>query len=644
MMIVILFAVETRMFAKRHPWALTLALAIGAVFSIWLRSSIENFTPYIPIRIILHFFPLLAALLLFYLLVRSIEQEGKQEYDKIRVERIGVSNQLEISTIELGRVRLENESLQAQVRDTNQRVAELESQIPAASAATPPGQAESRSRAGPAMAPLVELEGQTRTHPAITLPVDTLNATWGLSVRVGQDPDYRFDPIYGAIMIDGKLLQVFDQPIVQRLSHIRQLSFSYLTFPTATHSRLAHSLGVCKIADLALTGILARNQLYSAESDSPRPINLDQGHDRLLLRCKIAALLHDLGHGPFGHALDKYVGFHDPASVKVHPDKDYSIRYIRECLSKTLVGIDLTPESITELLDITARRSLRGFDALLADLIDSPLDVDRMDYLFRDGIMTGLTAGYGSLHTLLEMMRPFVSGDAVSLAFDERAVPAIENLLYLRDFMYVNCYEVAAKLAAERAFQRIAEEVVSTGLLTVDQLMLLTDDNVLSALASLGRSNQTVDGLAQGLLTGQRYEEVYSCMPSKSQNKEVKNWVENKLLGDVGGGLRQAYVVLPRLWERRIADRAGIGADGHWQVLVSVPSYFAYVQKESGARILIKGDIGWKTVDLFDYSQKLGAILEQMRPASAYVRVFASLALSPQERDRVRGSAKALLD
>jgi hypothetical protein len=109
----------------------------------------------------------------------------------------------------------------------------------------------------------------------------------------------------------------------------------------------------------------------------------------------------------------------------------------------------------------------------------------------------------------------------------------------------------------------------------------------------------------------------------------------------VGGGLRQAYVVLPRLWERRIADCAVIG---HWQVLVSVPSYFAYVQKESGARILVKDGGGWKTVDLFEYSGKLGAILEQMRPASAYIRVFAPMALSSQERDRVRGSAKALLD
>ncbi len=644
MKIVILFAAEMHMFVKRHPWALALALAIGGGFSIWLKPSIENLTPYTPVRILLHLLLLLAAFFLFYLLVQSVEQEGRQECEKIRLERIEVSNQLEISTIQLRQIRQENESLQGQVRDAEQRLAELDNQILATPTATPPPLAENRNRAVPAVAFLVEVESQGPALPDITPSVDALNSTWRDSVHAGPGADYLFDPIYGTIVIDEKLFQIFEQPIVQRLSHIRQLSFSYLTFPTATHSRLAHSLGVCKIAELALRRILDRNQLYSARRDSPGPIDLPQPEaDKLVLKCKVTALLHDIGHGPFGHALDKYVGFYDPASIRAHPDKEYSIRYIRQHLAQVLAGIDLKPESITEILDITARRSLRGFDALLTDLIDSSLDVDRMDYLFRDGIMTGLTAGYGSLHTLLEMMRPFDSDGAISLAFDEHAVPAIENLLYLRDFMYVNCYEVPAKLAAERAFQRIAEEVVSMGLLTVDQLMLLTDDNVLSALVSLGRSNLAVGGLAQSLLTNQRYEEVYACMPSKCQNAEVKNWVENKLLGDVGGGLRQAYVVLPRLWERRIADGAGIGAEGHWRVLVSVPSYLAYVQKESGARILVRDGGGWKTVDLFEYSGKLGAILEHMRPASACIRVFASTALSPEDRNRVRASASVLL-
>ncbi len=493
------------MFVKRHPWALTLAIALAGAISYWLKPAIERLTADTSARIILHLLPLAAAFLFFYLLVRSIEREAVQECERIRMECIGISNQLEISTFTLQRLREENEGLKGQLRETTQKPSELASEMQVA--------------------------------PALTPAVDALNSTWLASVQVGQGADYLFDPIYGAILIDEKLLQVFKQPIVQRLNHIRQLSFSYLTFPTATHSRLAHSLGVCKIAELALSGILARNRLYTAESDTPRRIELtDAEHQSLLLKCKVAALLHDLGHGPFGHALDKYVGFHNPTSVKLHPDKDYSIRYITNHVSETLVAIGIAPGSVTALLDKEARRSLCGFDALIADLIDSPLDVDRIDYLFRDGIMTGLTAGYGSLHTLLEMMRPFVSGDAVSLAFDESAVPAIENLLHLRDFMYVNCYEAPAKLAAERALERIAEEAVSKGLLTVDQLMLLTDHNVLNVVVALAGSNPVINGLAESLLTSQKYEEVYSCKPSNSKTAEVKNWVQNSSLVTWGRG------------------------------------------------------------------------------------------------------------
>ncbi len=337
------------------------------------------------------------------------------------------------------------------------------------------------------------------------------------------------------------------------------------------------------------------------------------------------------------------IGTENGGRSKLHPDKTYSIRYIRDCLSQTLGTIDIDTGSMLALFDRAARRFLEGFDALIADLLDSPLDVDRIDYLFRDGMMTGLTAGYGSLHTLLEMMRPYASGNAISLAFDENAVPAIKNLLYLRDFMYVNCYELPTKLAAERALERIADEAISSGLLAVDQLMLLTDDNLLGALPTLGRSNRAIEGLAQALLTGQRYEEVYSCKPSDSKNVEVRNWVQNRTLGDVGGGLRQAYVVLPRLWETWLADAAGLEAKRSWQVLVSVPSYFAYVQKESGARILVRNGAGWKTVDLFEYSKELGTILEHMRPASALIRVFASRIASGEMRDRIRAAAVALL-
>jgi HD superfamily phosphohydrolase len=601
------------MFLRRHGWAVALASTIGAAASYWLAPDISNLPTGRLVKLLIHSGVIIFALSLLYLLVASIEGEARKDFEAEHAAQIAASNRLEISSLELSRCRQECEGAKLELREKLQRV---ESQA------------------------LSSTSGKGAQ-------IKSLNSAWLKSVEVRPVPEYRFDPIHGAILIDEKLLRIFRQPIVQRLNYVRQLSFSYLTFPTATHCRLAHSLGVCKMAELALTGMFLRNQVFTADSPTPEPLDaaLTPGEQKdLLLKCRISGLLHDLGHGPFGHALDQFVGFHDHASIKLQPDKEYSIRYIKELMSEPLNAIGVDDAAITRLLEKSVRRSLSGYDPLIADLIDSPLDVDRIDYLFRDGVMTGLTSGYGSLRTLLEMMRPFRSGDAVSLAFDESAVPAIENLLYLRDFMYVNCYEVPAKLSAERAFQRIADELVSNHLLTVDELMLLTDDTVLGVALGLAESNPVVNGLTRSLRTGQGYEQVFSCRPSISENAEVANWVQNKLLGNVGGGLTQAYIVLPKLWERRIADEAGIGVQRSWQVLVCVPSYFAYVQKESGARILVKSQSGgWQTVDLFEYSEKLGLILEQMRPASTCIRVFASAALTDDENLRVRSSSQSLL-
>ena len=263
----------------------------------------------------------------------------------------------------------------------------------------------------------------------------------------------------------------------------------------------------------------------------------------------------------------------------------------------------------------------------------------------RDGHMTGLSTGPGGFEALTQFMRPFASDQIVSLTFDAAALPTIENLLYQRDFMYVNCYEQPDKLAAERAFARLAEEAISGSHLTVDQLMLLTDDDVLSLLLERQSGSQALTGLAMALLKSVSYEQVFERKPSEaSNNPEVKHWVEMRLMGGTSGGFKQAYVILPRLWERRIAERAGIRLEEDWKILVSVPPHQAYVQKESGARILVEGgDRRYTTVDLFDYSKRLKPLLEQMRPASAFIRVFASTELSVEERQRVTRAANELL-
>ncbi len=260
------------MFPRRHPWTLALATAIsGAIFSA-MKPSFDRLASEVPLRILLYCTPFVVIWFLFYLLVRGVEQEGSNQL-------VGLKQETQV-------LRGEKEILQGQLRSSQERASELERRPPA-------------------------------TLPAM-LDIDSLNAIWFSQVTTDEVSDFQYDPIYGVISIDEKLLRILRQPIVQRLSHIHQLSFSYLTFPTATHSRLAHSLGVCKISELALSGILARNDLYSAQWPNPREIDVSlDDREKLLFKCRLAGMLHDLGHGPFGHGLDKYVGFCEAGGVKL---------------------------------------------------------------------------------------------------------------------------------------------------------------------------------------------------------------------------------------------------------------------------------------------------------------------------------------
>ncbi len=202
----------------------------------------------------------------------------------------------------------------------------------------------------------------------------------------------------------------------------------------------------------------------------------------------MVALLHDLGHGPFGHALDNYVGFANVQKSNPNPDKMYSAQYIRKYLAPTLIQLGLNPEEIVRILDPAERFSLTGIEPLIGDIVDSSLDVDRMDYLVRDAHMTGLTMGFTNADALLRSLRPVLEADLYTLAFDETAVGYMEHFLYAREAMYRHCYEHPRKRAAERIFERLIQDLaedVSLGV-SQDDLYALTDEEILCAVTTSG--------------------------------------------------------------------------------------------------------------------------------------------------------------
>ncbi len=164
-----------------------------------------------------------------------------------------------------------------------------------------------------------------------------------------------------------------------------------------------------------------------------------------------------------------------------HPDKFYSRKYIETHLAETLSRSGVDPANLVALLR-KDRTDLIGWDSLIADLIDSSLDVDRMDYLARDAHMSGFSMGITSVGALIERMCPFIVDNQVVLTYHHSCLPYVDDFLSARDRMFVTCYDHPRKLAAERVFTRLVQHLVDTFELGIETIMMMADEQILALL------------------------------------------------------------------------------------------------------------------------------------------------------------------
>lgn len=226
------------------------------------------------------------------------------------------------------------------------------------------------------------------------------------------------DPIHGQIIVDNQiLLDLINTPEFQRLRRIKQLGTSSLTFHGAEHSRFGHCLGVYEITR-RMCNRFQRNYLTRKSGDG-----LWDDRERPVALC--AALLHDLGHGPYSHTFEHiFYTDHEAITREIITSSSTNVNRILSRVSPTF------PEEVASVIDHTYH------NPQVVQMISSQVDADRMDYLQRDSYYTGTNYGKFDLDRVLLMMRPIKSG----IAFDISGMHAVEDYIISRLQMYLQIY------------------------------------------------------------------------------------------------------------------------------------------------------------------------------------------------------------
>jgi HD superfamily phosphohydrolase len=223
------------------------------------------------------------------------------------------------------------------------------------------------------------------------------------------------DPVYGFITIKSELIfDIISHPYFQRLRHIRQLGLTEFVYPGALHTRFQHALGAMHLMSQALDNLRQKKiEISDAEYEA----------------AQIAILLHDLGHGPFSHALEDSI---------LRGVKHESISYLM--MSELNVQFN-------GALDLTLKIFRNSYHRkFFHQLVSSQLDIDRLDYLKRDCFFTGVQEGTIGVDRIISML--YVHKD--QLVVEEKGIYSVENFLTARRLMYWQVYLHKTTVSAER--------------------------------------------------------------------------------------------------------------------------------------------------------------------------------------------------
>src|SRR5687767_4073268 len=322
------------------------------------------------------------------------------------------------------------------------------------------------------------------------------------------------DPLWNNIRVDELTLRLIDTDVFQRLRYVRQLGLAYLVYPGATHTRFEHAVGAYHLARVTLATMAERDGLGGANAEEQAVI-------------RAAALLHDVGHYPFSHALEEIGQLHheDVARPLI------TAGAIADLLSEG-IATD-APRRVFELVSGSSRSPLQG-------LISGSLDLDKIEYLKRDAFMCGVP--YGEIdvdrltNSLLVLDDPESGRPAIGVL--EKGLSALESLLFAKYQMYRNVYWHHAVRSATAMYKRVVDDALRCGDIDAASLPTFTDEGLIHRLADRD-PHPVLDALRQRRLHKRAVE-----LPAAELGDRAPEWIaddrplvvaiENALARDAG--------------------------------------------------------------------------------------------------------------
>jgi HD superfamily phosphohydrolase len=349
------------------------------------------------------------------------------------------------------------------------------------------------------------------------------------------------DPLWNNIRIDAEALAVLDSRPFQRLRYIRQLGHAFLVYPGATHTRFEHALGTYHLARRTLALLRERGELDGIDREEMVLIHL-------------AALLHDVGHYPFSHALEE-AGLPSHEALATGQLRHASLQAV---LANT--GISQAESRLVALIRGTSTSPLQG-------LVSGSLDLDKIEYLTRDARMCGVPYGTVDVDRLIHSITLVADGGHRTVAVHEKGVSALESLLFAKYQMYRNVYWHHAVRSATAMFKRLVTETLASGELAVDSISHSTDEALMDTLHALPNAP-----LAMRLTQRQLYKRVLDIPASDlrsgaggwiSEDPELASHVEDRIAFEQGlepGGVLLDFPKKPEMLDVELPVRTRSGA------------------------------------------------------------------------------------